>query len=278
MKRQIINCKTLLAAPVAIGLTLSSVPLIGSAAPAKTVDIAVPKAAVAAAFNVALSSTKIHLDNFGPKDGTSWHKDSSYVQLPNGAKEPFAIPEYTFDIIKFRKLRYYVDDVNTSSIQANINGSSIEATAQFESQGEEIKAKCIRRLFGKWGECSLDMERDIHLNNSVLSMSLTPVAYKGSISYANPKVDFKTDLSIPNKLCKAFSGICSKIEGKIKGELTKTIEDRLTNGLSDQKVRDKVAEAVKKAPSITNYIEPKAKITKITSQGNNFVVTVELPN
>jgi hypothetical protein len=278
MKRQIINCKTLVAAPVAIGLTLSSVASICSAAPAKTVNIPVPKAAVAAAFNVALSSTKIHLDNFGPKDGTSWHKDSSYVQLPNGAEKAFPISEFTFDITKYRKLRYYVDDVNTSSIQATINGSSIEATAQFESQGEEIKAKCIRRLVGKWNECSLDMERDIHLDNSVLSMSLTPVAYKGSISYANPKVDFKTDLSIPNKLCQAFSGICSKIEGGIKGKLTKTIEDRLTNGLNDQKVRDKVAEAVKKAPSLSNYIGPKAKITKITSQGNNFVVTVELPN
>lgn len=278
MKRQIINCKTLVAAPVAIGLMLSSVASIGSAAPAKTVNIPVPKAAVAAAFNVALSSTKIHLDNFGPKDGTSWHKDSSYVQLPNGAEKAFPISEFTFDITKYRKLRYYVDDVNTSSIQATINGSSIEATAQFESQGEEIKAKCIRRRLGKWNECSLDMERDIHLNNSVLSMSLTPVAYNGSISYANPKVDFKTDLHIPNKLCQAFSGICSKIEGRIKGELTKTIEDRLTNGLNDQKVRDKVAEAVKKAPSISKYIGPKAKITKITSQGNNFVVTVELPN
>ncbi|MBD1833311.1 hypothetical protein H6F61_11630 [Cyanobacteria bacterium FACHB-472] len=278
MKRQIINCKTLVAAPIAIGLTFSSVALLGSAAHAKTVDIPVPKVAVATAFNVALSSTKIHLNSFGPKNGTSWHKNSSYVQLPGGSKKLFPVTEYTFDITNYRKLKYYVDDMNTSSIQATINNSSIEATAQFESQGEEIKAKCIRRLFGKWNECSLDMERDIHLNNSILSMSLTPVAYNGSISYANPKVDFKTDLSIPNKLCQAFSAICSKIEGRIKGELTKTIEDQLTNALNNPQVKKKVAEAVKTAPSISKYIEPKAKITKITSQGNNFVVTVELPN
>jgi hypothetical protein len=43
-------------------------------------------------------------------------------------------------------------------------------------------------------------------------------------------------------------------------------------------VRAKVAEAVKKAPSISNHIDPKGKITKIVSQGNNFVVTVDLPN
>jgi hypothetical protein len=211
MKTKIKNWKTLVTAPVALLLTFSSVPLLASAARAKTVDIPVPKAAVATAFNAALSSTKIHLDSFGSKHGTSWHKDSSYVQLPNGAKKAFPISEYTFDITKYRKLRYYVDDVNTSSIQVAINGSQIEVTAQFESQGEEIKAKCIRRRLGKWNECSLDMERDIHRNNSILSMSLTPVAYNGSISYANPKVDFKTDLSIPNKLCQAFSGICSKI-------------------------------------------------------------------
>ncbi|MBD1893148.1 hypothetical protein [Coleofasciculus sp. FACHB-129] len=278
MKRQMINCKTLVAAPVVIGLTFSSIPLLGSVAHTKTVDIPVPKAAVAAAFNVALSSTKIHLNSFGSKNGTSWHKNSSYVQLPGGSKKAFPISEYTFDITKYRKLRYYVGDMNTSSIQATINNSSIEATAQFESQGEEIKAKCIRRLLGKWNECSLDMERDIHLNNSILSVSLTPVAYNGSISYANPKVDFKTDLNIPNKLCQAFSGICSKIEGRIKGELTKTIEDQLTNGLNNPNVKKKVAEAVKTAPSISKYVEAKAKITKITAQGNNFVVTVELPN
>lgn len=39
MKRQILNCKTLVTAKVALVLTFSSIPLLGSAAHAKTVNI-----------------------------------------------------------------------------------------------------------------------------------------------------------------------------------------------------------------------------------------------
>ncbi|NES77526.1 MULTISPECIES: hypothetical protein [Okeania] len=268
------NLQRFLAAPVAFGLTLGTFYVLNLPAYAKTVNVTVPKTAVAIAFNTAFSSTKVHLDNYGKKHGSSWHQDSSYVLLPNGAKESFLIPEYKHKVTKFRQLKYYIDNMNTSSIQATINGSRIQATARFESQGEEIKAKCVRRRFGKWGECKLKMERDIHLNNSILSMSLIPVAYNGSISYANPKVDFKTDLRIPNKLCQAFKGICSRIQNKIKGELTKNIETQLANGLNNPKVKDKVANSVKKSLASRLGQYKNWKITKVSSNGNNFILNL----
>ncbi len=194
----------LIAAPIALGLTIGSFPLVNSPAHAKTVRVPIPKSVVSTAFNAALSSTKIHLDNYGSKRGTTWHKDTSYILFPNGVKKSIPIPEYTFKVTKFRQLKYYIDDMNTSSIKSTINGSRIKTNLYFESQGEEVKAKCIRRRLKKWKECSLKMERDIHLNNSILSMSLKPVAYKGSISYANPVVDFKTDLRISSKLCQTL--------------------------------------------------------------------------
>ncbi|MEL6461413.1 MAG: hypothetical protein AAFQ91_24805 [Cyanobacteria bacterium J06621_15] len=263
----------LIAAPVTLGLTIASFPLLNSPAQAKTVEVPIPKAVVSTAFNAALSSTQIRLDNYGKKQGrTNWHKDSSYILLPNGAKTSFSIPEYRFNITKTRQLKYYIDDMNTSSIKSTISGSRIKTTLNFESKGEEIKAKCIRRRFKKWNECSLKMERDIHLNNSTLSMSLTPVAYKGSISYANPAVDFKTNLRISSKLCQSFKGICKNIEGRIKNELTNSIESSFANSLNKSKVRDKVASSVKKSLQSKLGKYKNWKIVSIKSKGNNFVV------
>ncbi len=266
------NFQKIIAAPIALGLTVGSFPLVNSPAHAKTVNIPIPKALVSTAFNAALSSTKVRLDNYGKKRGTTWHKDSSYILFPNGAKTSFPIPEYKYKVTKFRQLKYYIDDMNTSSIKSTINGSRIKTTLNFESQGEEIKAKCIRRRFGKWKECSLKMERDIHLNNSRLSMSLTPVAYNGSISYKNPVVNFKTDLRISSKLCQTFKGICKKIEGRIKNELTNSIEQKFTNGLNSSQVRAKVAKSVKNSLSSRLGKYKNWKIVSIKSKGNKFIV------
>lgn len=269
--------KTIIAATSA-AVMLGSIPMLSSPAEAKTVNVPVPKAAVATAFNAALGSTQIRIHNYGSKKGTSWHQDASYILLPTGSKKPFPIPEYKFEINKIRQLKYYLSDFSTKSIQATVNGSRINLNAYFESQGEEVKAKCVRRLFGKWGECSLKMERDIHLNNSIVTLALTPVAYNGSIAYANADVNFKTDVKIANKLCQAFKGICGWIEGKIKKELTKTIENKAAAELNSSAMKKYVAAKVKNAASIRNHIDPKWKVTKVASQGNNFIVTVERPN
>ncbi|MEM7553541.1 MAG: hypothetical protein AAF378_05490 [Cyanobacteria bacterium P01_A01_bin.84] len=267
------NLQKVIAAPIALGLTLGSFPVFNSPAHAKSIDVPIPKAVVATGFNAAFNSMKVRVDNYGKKQGTSWLQNSSYILLPNGVKKSFAIPEYTFNVTKTRKLKYYVDDFNTSSIKATVNGNRIQATAYFESQGEEVKAKCIRRRLKKWGECKLKMERDIHLNNSRISTSLIPVAYKGSISYASPKVDFKTDVRIPNRLCKAFKGICKHIEGRINKELTNTIESNLSSGLSSTAVRSKVASTVRNSLNKTYLKKYKGwKVVKIYSKGNNFVV------
>lgn len=262
-----------IAAPVALGLTIASFPLLNSPAHAKSVKIPIPKSVVSTAFNTALSSTKIHLDNYWKKQGrTNWHKDTSYILFPNGAKQSFPIPEYRFNVTKYRQLKYYIDDMNTSSIKSTINGSRIQTTLYFESQGEEVKAKCIRRRFKKWNECSLKMERDIHLNNSILSMSLRPVAYKGSISYANAAVDFKTDLRISSKLCQSFKGICKNIESRIKNELTNNIENKLANGLNNSDVRAKVASSVKKSLKSSLGKYKNWKIVSIKSKGNKYIL------
>ncbi|MEL6462078.1 MAG: hypothetical protein AAFQ91_28220 [Cyanobacteria bacterium J06621_15] len=266
------NFQKLIATPIALGLTVGSFPVVNSVAHAKSIEVPIPKSVVSTAFNTALSSTKVRLDNYGRKRGTTWHQNSSFMLFPNGAKQAFPIDEYSYKITKYRRLKYYLNDMNTSSIQTHINGSRLKTTLNFESQGEEVKGKCVRRRFRKWKECSLKMERDIHLNNSRISMSFVPVAYDGSISYRNPIVDFKTDVRVPNRLCRTFKGICRKIEGRINNQLTKTVEQRFTNSLNNPKLKAKVAKSIKNSIRGRLGKYKNWKIVSIQSKGRNYVV------
>ncbi len=236
--------------------------------------VTIPKAVVVTAFNTALASMKVVLHNYGKKKGTSWLNDRSHIRLPTGGKWPFEIPEYTHNIGKFRKLKYYLNQLESATIQATIVGNRIQVDVRFESQGEEIKAKCIRRLFRKWGECTLKMERDIHLNNTLLSISFVPVAYGGSISYASPKVTFKTDVKIANRLCQAFKGICGAIEKTINKKLSSRIVSTARAAFNHPKMKQQVANKLKSAPGLRNYLDGR-KVLRVESKGNNFVVTVE---
>ncbi len=259
-------------------LTLLAALSWSNAAQAEIVNIPVPKSVVSTAFNAALSSFEVKLDNYGPKSGTSWLKNSSYIRFPSGTKKPFDIEEQTFKITKWRRFRHYVNDMRTSSIQAGVSGGRIEVSAFFESQGEEIKGKCIRKRFGKWKQCGLNIERDIQLNNAQILMSLKPVAYKGSISYSSPTAEFKTDVKIANRLCQTFGGICGWIENVIKTKMTKSIESNLLAGLNNSKNKKAVAKAVRKASAFKNLIDPAWTITKVKSSGSNFIITVKRPD
>lgn len=267
--------RTPLIATASLAMALGSVTTLYSAAHAETVNIPVPKAALSTAFNAAFSSTKVRL-----------HKDESYIVLPNGQKKSINDidnPVYVFDFPGInRNLEYSLNDVNTHSIQATVVDNRIHVDLHFENQGEEIKAKCVRKLFGKWGECSLDMERDVHLDNTMLSLSLVPAAYDGSIAFTSPTVKFKTDVRISNKTCNTVlppvKQICEAIEGKIKGKMTPRVEKAVMNSFDNAGVKQKIADAVRNAPGIRSLIDPKWKVTKVTSQGNNFIVTVERPD
>lgn len=267
--------RTSLITIASLAMALSSIPTFPSVIHAETVNISVPKAVLSTAFNAAFNSTKVRL-----------HKDESYIVLPNGQKKSIdAIdnPVYVYDFPGInRNLEYSLNDVNTHSIQATVIENRIHADLHFENQGEEVKAKCVRKLFGKWGECSLDMERDVHLDNTILSLSLVPAAYDGSIAFTSPTVKFKTDVRISNKTCNTVlppvKQICEAIEGKIKGKMTPRVEKAVMNSFDTNGVKQKIADAVRNAPGIRSLIDPKWKVTKVTSQANNFIVTVERPD
>jgi hypothetical protein len=274
------------ASPARLASTVLALTLVGGAAVApahpaaaeetETAVLHLPKAALSTAFNLALSSTSIQLDNFGAKHGTSWHEDDSWVLLPGGSKFRFGIPENTFKVTKRRSLLSYVDKLHSSSMTAKVDGDRVVVEVAFESADEEIKTRCVRDpLIGKKRECSLKMERDAHLDNMFVAISVSPAAHDGSVSYADPDVEVAVDVRISNKLCQAFKRICDKIEDKIHNALVPRVEDAVREQLESGAVRDTVAAALR-AP-LAPYVDPAWRVTDVSSQGSEFLVTVERP-
>ena len=245
---------------------------------AETVKINVPKAAVITAFNTALNGMAVKIDNYGPKQGTSWLKQESFVRMPDGSKKSFSIPEHTTNLTSIRKWRHYVDDFNTNQMSV-VGGGGVNLILKlgFESQGEEVKGKCLRKkLNGSWTECTLNMERDFHINNALLDIQVTLTPYAGTISYKNAQATFKADIHIPNKLCQLFGSLCSKIENLIYQGIKKAVEASIESVLNGNSMRNAVADAVKS--KIGGLIDPAWQITNVESSGSNYRLTIQRPD
>ncbi len=246
-------------------------------AAAETVTIPVPKSLITDTVNVALSGVKIKVDNYGSKKGTSWLSQQSYVQFPTGQKQSFDIPESKFNIVGKRHLKHYVNELNSSAIKVSAPGDKLTLTLNFESEGEEVKGKCVRKkLTGGYKECSLKMERDIHVNKSKVEISVKPVVYKDSLSFASPDAKFTANVSIPNKLCKLAKGICGKIENKIYGELKSKLESNIEQQLGKQKLKNMIANKVRSA--LSPFIKSDWKIKNVSASGSKFLIKVERPD
>ena len=248
----------------------------------EVVEIPIPKAALVQALDSALDGSEILIDNFGSRDGSSWHDDTSYIRMPGQSKAEFSVPEYTYNLNRARKYRYYVDDLRLSGIEAAAAGSKIELTLRFESQGEEIKAKCLRWALFRWGwvECSFPMDRDIHLDDTRLLVGVTPVALEGSISYADPSVKFETDLRIVTGLCDlpGIDNLCDHIGDRIEGELTTRIQDEVRSKLAERQLRATLAAKIRDTLESVGLLQPSWNVLSVTSSGANFIVSVERPD
>ncbi len=272
-------------ATVVLSTVFTATPVFATSA---TQTIAIPKAAVAAAFNTALQGTQIRLDNYRGKEPkkkkstnkneVSWLSQESYVRLPGGQTYYFDIPERSTKVGSLaRYLRHYVSDMNSQSLQVGAHGSGLDFTLYFESQGREIKGKCIKRIGKKWSPCENRLDRDMQLDNAWVRVHLTPVAYKGGISFkpvSSQQVDFKGDLKILSKWCSIAKNACQTIGNAIYKKLRDTVRQQIAQRLSSSALRAAVAGQVK---SKINQIAPNWEVTKVTSQGNNFLVTVTYP-
>jgi hypothetical protein len=253
---------------------LASALCVAPRAHAEERDIPIPKAVLALAFNAALAGVEVNLDTYGQQHGTSWFDNKSHILLPNGTRTPVPLKEQSLDVTNRRTLKYYVDDMKSSRVAAAVDGNKIKLSIFFESQGEEIKAKCVRDpLIGKDKECGLDIERDVQLDNARLEILVTPTVFNHGISYSGTDVKFKTDVKIANRLCQTFKGICGKIENLISHEVRQAVESSVDKAFDSDKSRGSFANSVGRFTGVASRLTG-FHVESIRSTDTDFIVHV----
>ena len=99
----------------------------------------------------------------------------------------FALPDRVRDLGYAGEIRYRIRDINLKDLRVTASDRDFIITAAFESNGVELKG--VHSLLG---DAAVP---DVELDNMVLSVMLRPVITgSGSISYEQPRVDFKADV------------------------------------------------------------------------------------
>jgi hypothetical protein len=255
----------------------------------------ISQATVANAFNTAIAGLELHLNNFGSKkgsgQGTNWLNDTSQIKLPGGATHSFSIPSPIASIMpKYgnrggRIYKLYVNDVNTKSVQATPSSGRIAVAVSFESDGPELRVKCIRRkvVNGNWVECS---GANIDMDDLVIAPALQPVVRKGSISFGDfgsEDVKLEYDLGISGHWICNIHNLCNWIAGKVKDEVSKKLKNEVVKRLNTAQLKDRVADTVRDSQLIdlirwqNGIADPEWELVDISPEGSDFVLRFERP-
>jgi hypothetical protein len=198
----------------------------------------------AAALNTAVQGTGLHLDNYGPRHGQSFQLDNGSKLRLGGFAFPFTIAEKQYDLDcgllcpDIGQARFYVDDMNMTSIGVGWTSPSFRATLAFESAGREIKGWYTDAPLGGPYDSLMP---DFNVDNARLAVPLIPVAEGGRLSYrvgtvtlsANIQATGGCKLPVVGDVC----GIVTDYKSTVKSEF----QNRVRAKLSDPAVRALVA-------------------------------------
>ncbi|MFN3685807.1 hypothetical protein [Salinarimonas sp.] len=279
----------ILATVAAFALHWGSTP--SQAGQVETRHVLLPQSSLAQLFDAALGGTQLTLNNHGSQQGSGqaihWTNNTSFVAPPGGAPSFFDLPTPTVSIqtagIGHRIYKIYVNDVNSASVQAQPDGSRIALALAFESEGPEIKIRCIRRkiINGRWEVCQ---SADVHLDDLVLRPRFAPAIRDGSISFATlgaSDVGVEFDLSLSGHWLCAIGNLCNRIAGEVKGRIADEIRSRVRERLNHDSLRDRVADTIREAPAFqfllgVNGVTGEGwSLTEIAVDGQNYRLRYE---
>lgn len=235
-------------------------------------DVRVPVQLIVTVINNVLPGTQLHLNNFGPKHGKSWHKpNDSFVQLPSalgGNQFGFNVPEGVKDLDcgllcpDAGDAKFYVQDWNLSSAQVGWQSPTFKLSLLMESNGREIKGFHTGAL--SLGDNGVP---DVEINNARMDVYLRPIASNGKLSYNITNVDFNANIQATGA-CNIFGiDICNPLFG-YKNTIVSLVETQVRNRLNDQTLRDRVANSVQ--PVLNQF--GIRQITKVSVSGNDLVI------
>jgi len=219
---------------------------------AKIKELKLPVSIFTGLIKNKFNGLKIHLNNYGARQGYSWYKgNSSYVKLPlslGGRKYSFSIPP----VNKF-PYRYYINDINLKSVKVATSGNRFVLKFAFEEHGTEIKGRCSSKNYLKKALCINGSDAsapDVHISQAIASVFLTPSVRNDSISFSTVATNFKANIRV-GKTCQKLGSLCTSIfdyENYIKKEVRKALKEVINK----DSIKNKVASALRQELSKVN--------------------------
>ncbi|WP_298469990.1 hypothetical protein [uncultured Erythrobacter sp.] len=248
----------------------------------QTQTFTIQKSAIQNVLNQQLSRTRIHIDNLGARNGGSFLQQDSYVALRVGNNAEvvsrFNVPEQSITINQAggRHLRFYISDFNTSSIRASLaaqRNSNLNLQFNFESSGSEVQGKCVTRrgvIRRRWEECRLDVNRNANINNAILRVWAPVIVRNGRLTYGEVKANFRSSVSLDNRLCNIARRSCNSISDKVEEDIAYSVVPQIKSSL--EAARPQLQRALLAVNR--NFSRAGFRITNLVDQGASYRVTI----
>jgi hypothetical protein len=204
-----------------------------------------PAGLVAAALNAAVQGTGLHLDNYGPMHGQSHQLDNGSWLRWGASTYRFSLPEIQYDLDcglfcpDIGQARFYVDNLDLSSIAVGWGSPSFRGTLAFESSGREVKGWYTDATTGIESDSLMP---DVNIDNARLTVALTPTAEGGRLSYRVSSVALSASIQATGA-CDLGWDVCDFF-GDYKAKVRAEIANRVRAKLSDPSVRAFAAAAL----------------------------------
>jgi hypothetical protein len=214
----------------------SSVASFAYTAPSKVLKL--PATVVASALTSVVRNSRLHLDDYGPMHGQSHQLDNGSWLDWGGVRHRFTLPEIQYDLDAcgpcpdIGQARFYVDNLDMSSITIGWSSPSLRGTLAFESAGTEVKGWYTDATLGVESDNAMP---DVNIDNARLSVALTPVAEGGRLSYRVAGVSLTANIQATG-VCHFFFDVCDFFTD-YKARVKSAIVDKVRTKLSDSSVR-----------------------------------------
>lgn len=236
----------------------------------------IPASDVAAALHQALAGVQVHLHNFGPLKGGSYHAaNASSIKWPAkdgpGLRERFTLPDASRVVIG-RRYGYYINHLRADGIFVAPQTDRLTATLLLKSNGPSLVGKCAvaakaETPCGVGGESAMP---EIAWKDARIDVDLVPIAYRGSLAFeaTNVAISGSVDVGAVCNWPVVGAKLCAMLNNAVQST-RKKIASEVRLSLNDEQVKRGIASAVRE------YLDKTAQVpvlgVKRVSMQDGFV-------
>ncbi len=191
-----------------------------------------PSLMLASAVQDIFSDARIHLNNYGSKNGSSMKKHDSYIKLPDsmgGMRTLLTLPEYNFSLTNqdgrpypyFGNPHYYINDINLDVVQVSTKSNGYVMTLYFENLHDEF--------IGESEGGGAPDPPEIQLDNLRVVLEFMPAPLDGLIVADYKKIEVIGDFRGMGSSCDYGPvDICKKLYASYEEDVIKQLRREIT--------------------------------------------------